>query len=147
MRIEPEPTATTIAIVATTNTTAAANHLKPFGISILEESAGKYFHDAHHSPFMSFMGTIRGKYRREFEKVLLNNYCRYQTVGPENPLLHKLLLTFREKTGLPFLINTSLNSEGEPILESPQQLIENFEKMRLDAAILENLVWGPAVKK
>ena len=123
------------------------DYLKPFGISILEESAGKYFHDAHHSPFMSFMGLIRGKYRREFETVLLNNYCRYQTVGPENPLLHQLLLNFREKTGLPFLINTSLNPEGEPIVESPQQLIDNFEKMRLDAAIVEDLVWGPSVKK
>ncbi len=123
------------------------DYLKPFGISILEESAGKYFHDAHYSPFMSFMGTIRGKYRREFEKVLLNNYCRYQTVGPENPLLHELLLAFREKANLPFLINTSLNSQGEPIVESPQQLIENFEKMRLDAAIVEDLAWGPAVKK
>ncbi len=93
------------------------------------------------------MGLIRGKYRREFETVLLNNYCRYQTVGPENPRLHRLLLNFREKTGLPFLINTSLNPEGEPIVESPQQLIDNFEKMRLDAAIVEDLVWGPAVKK
>ncbi len=123
------------------------DYLKPFGISILEESAGKYFHDAHHSPFMSFMGLIRGKYRREFEKVLLNNYCRYQTVGPENPLLHQLLLGFREKTNLPFLINTSLNSEGEPIVESPQKLIDNFEKMGLDVAIVEDLVWDPAVKK
>ena len=93
------------------------------------------------------MGLIRGKYRREFEKVLLNNYCRYQTVGPENPLLHQLLLGFREKAGLPFLINTSLNAEGEPIVESPRQLIDNFERMRLDAAIVEDLVWGPAVKK
>jgi carbamoyltransferase len=121
------------------------DYLKPFGISILEESAGQYFHHAHRSPFMSFMGRIRGKYRREFEKVLLNNYCRYQTVGPENPLLHRLLLAFREKTNLPFLINTSLNSEGEPIVESPQQLVENFKTMRLDAAIVEDLIW-PALK-
>ncbi|MDA2935345.1 hypothetical protein MYX82_13535, partial [Acidobacteria bacterium AH-259-D05] len=94
------------------------DYLKPFGISILKENVGDYLLDAHHSPFMSFMGVIRGKYRREFENTLLNNFCRYQTVGPENPLLQKLLVLFRERTGLPFLINTSLNPESEPIIES-----------------------------
>ena len=116
------------------------DYLKPFGISILQESAGEYFHDVHPSPFMSFMGRIRGKYRREFENVILNNYCRYQTVGPDNTLFHNLLLRFRERTGLPFLINTSLNPEGEPIIESPQQLIDHFERMHLDAALLNNIL-------
>ena len=126
--------------------TKQRDYLKPFGISILEESVGEYFRDAYHSPFMSFMGIIHGKYRRQFENLLLNSYCRYQTVGQENPLLQKLLLGFQEKVQLPFLINTSLNPEGEPIMESPHQLIDNFEKMQLDAAIVENLVWGPALK-
>ena len=86
------------------------------------------------------MGIIRGKYRREFENTLLNKFCRYQTVGPENPLFHELLVCFKERTELPFLINTSLNPEGEPIIASPEQLIDNFEAMRLDAAILEDLL-------
>ena len=116
------------------------DYLKPFGISILEEHVDDYLMDAHHSPFMSFMGIIRGKYRREFENTLLNKFCRYQTVGPENPLFHELLVCFKERTELPFLINTSLNPEGEPIIASPEQLIDNFEAMRLDAAILEDLL-------
>ncbi len=120
--------------------------LKPFGISILEDSVGAYFHDGHRSPFMSFMGRIRGKYKHEFENVLLNNYCRYQTVGPENLLLYELLTRFREKTGLPFLINTSLNPEGEPIIESPEQLIQHFTRMHLDAAIIGDfLVSAPNI--
>lgn len=116
------------------------DYLKPFGISILEEHADDYLLDAHHSPFMSFMGVIREKYHREFENTMLNNFCRYQTVGPENPLFRKLLMCFRERTDLPFLINTSLNPEGEPIIASPQQLVDNFDAMGLDAAILEDLL-------
>jgi carbamoyltransferase len=116
------------------------DYLKPFGISILEEHVNDYLLDAHHSPFMSFMGIIREKYRREFENTLLNNFCRYQTVGTENPLFHQLLVRFQERTGLPFLINTSLNPEGEPIIASPGQLVDNFEAMGLDAAILEDLL-------
>ena len=115
------------------------DYLKPFGVSILEEQAGEYFHDAHSSPFMSFMGRIRGKYRREFETILLNNYCRYQTVGPENTTFYRLLRRFQECTGLPFLINTSLNLEGEPIIESPQELMDAFDQLHLGAAVLNDL--------
>lgn len=119
------------------------DYLKPFGISILDEHAGEHFHHCHPSPFMSFMGTIRGKHRRHFENVLLNNYCRYQTVGPENPDFQKLLRRFLEETGLPFVINTSLNPEGEPIVESPRQLLDHFERMHLDAAIVEGSLIQP----
>jgi carbamoyltransferase len=119
------------------------DYLKPFGISILEERASDYFHDAHPSPFMSFMGRLKGKYRREFENALLNDYCRYQTVRPEQKPLHGLLTRFQERTGLPFLINTSLNPEGEPIIESPQQLLDNFDKMRVDGALI-NEVFVPS---
>ena len=89
---------------------------------------------------MSFMGRLRGRHRREFENVILNNYCRYQTVGPENPLLHKVLVRFQEVAGLPFLINTSLNVEGEPVTESPEVLLQQFDTMNLDAAILDNIL-------
>ncbi len=112
------------------------DYLKPFGISILREAAADYFHNSHDSPFMSFMGTIRGKRRREFESAVLNNRCRYQTVGEENPLFLRLLSRFREKTGLPFLINTSLNPEGEPIVDSPAHFLEVLDSLPLDAAFL-----------
>ncbi len=114
--------------------------LKPFGISILQDSVSTYFHNSHSSPFMSLMGQIRTKHRRVFENVLLNNYCRYQTVGPENPRLYNLLLSFREETGLPFLINTSLNPKNEPVVESPQLLLNHFMEMHLDSAVLEDLL-------
>ncbi len=116
------------------------HNLKPLGISILEDHAEAYIHGVQHSPFMSFMGRLRGRHRREFENVILNNYCRYQTVGPENPLLQKVLTRFKEVTGLPFLINTSLNVEGEPVTESPEVLLKQFDTMNLDAAILGKIL-------
>jgi len=116
------------------------HNLKPLGISILEDQASAYILGVQHSPFMSFMGRLRGRHRREFESVILNNYCRYQTVGPENPLLQKVLLRFKEVAGLPFLINTSLNVEGEPVTESPEVLLKQFDTMNLDAAILNNIL-------
>jgi carbamoyltransferase len=116
------------------------HNLKPLGVSILEDQASSYILGVQHSPFMSFMGRLRGRHRREFENVILNNYCRYQTVGAENPLLQKVLIEFQKATGLPFLINTSLNVEGEPVTESPEELLNDFDRMRLDAAILEDIL-------
>ncbi len=114
--------------------------LKPFGISILAEEVGEYFGPTHPSPFMSFMQRIRSRKRREFEHVMLNNYCRYHTVEEENPLLRRLLTRFRERTGLPFLINTSLNPEGEPIVESPSDFVEGLPRLPLDATLMGNLL-------
>ena len=114
--------------------------LKPFGVSILEDKAGEYFSDAYPSPFMSLMGTIRPDRRGEFENILLNNYCRYQTVGPENPSLQQLLISFQRSTGLPFLINTSFNPEGAPIVESPGQVVDGMREMHLDSALIEDVL-------
>jgi carbamoyltransferase len=125
------------------------HNLKPLGISILEDHADAYIHGPQHSPFMSFMGRLRGRNRRQFENIILNNYCRYQTVGPENESLQKILLGFRKSTRLPFLINTSLNREGEPITESPEQLLCDLESIGLDAAIVDDLLVtaAPAEKR
>jgi carbamoyltransferase len=116
------------------------HHLKPLGISILEPESAKYMYCGQSSPFMSFMARIRGKRRREFETVLLNDYCRYQTVGTENPRLQRVLTLFQEKTNLPFVINTSLNVEGEPIIESPTHLLDDIGRMGLDAAIVGDVL-------
>jgi carbamoyltransferase len=115
------------------------DYLKPFGIAILETQAGKYLSQASPSPFMSFMDQIRSRHRQSFEGVLLNNYCRYQTVNAENGLFHSLLAKFDEQTGQPFLINTSLNAEGSPIIASPRALAESLDTLGLDALLAENL--------
>ncbi len=114
--------------------------LKPFGVSILREQLGEYFSDEYPSPFMSFMHRIRSRRRREFESVSLNNYCRYQSVGKDNPLLRDVLAAFRRRTGLPLLINTSLNAEGEPIVESPADFLKRLPDLHLDAAVVGEML-------
>lgn len=116
------------------------DELKPFGISILQEAAPEYFRDALPSPFMSFMDNIRSRYRPQVENVLLNNYCRYQTVGEGSGHFEKLLRQFSRKSGLPFLVNTSLNPEGQPIVDSPQTLLDGWERLHVDAALVEDLL-------
>ena len=43
-------------------------------------------------------------------------------------------------TGLPMLINTSFNLRGEPIVCTPEDAISTFQRSRMDALVLGNLV-------
>jgi carbamoyltransferase len=81
------------------------------------------------SPYMTLSSTCRPLTRRLAPAVVhVDGTARPQTVTPEqNPLLHRLLVRFGERAGIPILINTSLNVAGEPIVETPDDALNTFE--------------------
>ena len=54
-----------------------------------------------------------------------------------NPLYHALISKFHEKTGVPIVLNTSLN-ENEPIVRTPAEAINCFLRTDMDALVLGN---------
>ena len=68
--------------------------------------------------------------------------ARVQTVGPGdgNPAFRRLLEAFARSTGVPVLLNTSLNVRGEPIVRTPEQALALFDKSGLDVLVLEDRV-------
>ena len=65
--------------------------------------------------------------------------CRLQTVHAEtNPKFHALLDRFRERTGVPVLLNTSFNVRGEPVVCSPADALRCFLATDLDYLVLGN---------
>src|SRR6185503_120786 len=63
--------------------------------------------------------------------------ARVQTVDDErNPLLHRLLTAFHERTGCPVLVNTSFNVRGEPIVCTPQDAYRCFMATDMDVLVL-----------
>jgi carbamoyltransferase len=63
-----------------------------------------------------------------------------QTVNHQtNPRYWKLLTAFAELTGVPVLLNTSLN-ENEPIVHWPAEALDCFLCTRMDALVLGNHV-------
>ena len=61
------------------------------------------------------------------EVVHVDKSARPQFVDKEtNPLFYNLIKAFQNKTGVPVLINTSLNRRGEPIVCSPEDAIHMF---------------------
>jgi carbamoyltransferase len=61
---------------------------------------------------------------------------RLQTVSKRtNPLYHALISRFFEKTGVPIVLNTSLN-ENEPIVRTPAEAISCFLRTNMDVLVL-----------
>jgi carbamoyltransferase len=62
---------------------------------------------------------------------------RLQTVNAaEEPLFHALLRACTERTGVPCLLNTSFNLNGEPVVSSPEDALRTFVTCGMDALVL-----------
>jgi carbamoyltransferase len=57
-----------------------------------------------------------------------------------NPVLHHLLETFHAKSGVPALLNTSLNYFDEPIACTPRDALKTFYASGLDVLVMEGFV-------
>jgi carbamoyltransferase len=67
----------------------------------------------------------------------VDNSARIQTVDKrDNPLFHRLIERFYEKTGCPTVINTSYNVRGEPIVCNPQEAFVCFMRTRMDYLVM-----------
>ncbi|WP_265584751.1 carbamoyltransferase C-terminal domain-containing protein [Streptomyces justiciae] len=71
--------------------------------------------------------------------VHTNQTARVQTLTPgQNPFLHAVLDAFARRTGVPVLINTSLNIKGKPICGTPEMALDCLTGSGLDALLLED---------
>jgi carbamoyltransferase len=113
---------------------------RPFCPSILEEHVAEVVEGEHPSPFMTFTFAVREAWReRGREIVHVDGSARPQFVSREaNPLYHELIDRFRQKTGCPLVINTSLNRRGEPMACSPRDAVAIFQGSGLTHLVMGN---------
>ncbi len=116
----------------------ARSEFHPFGLSIAAEAAGELFEDVTKSPFLERTGRLRASALPKLPAVVTpGGRCRVQTVDKKrNPLFHELLLALGKKTGVPAVLNTSLNEPGRPMATSPREAIGGFYTTGLDALAL-----------
>jgi carbamoyltransferase len=110
---------------------------RPFAPSILEERTGEYFEHSYPVPYMLQVYRILREKRSEIPAVThVDGTGRLQTVSRfSNPLYHRLIRTFGERTGTPIVLNTSFN-ENEPIVNRPEQAIDCFQRTRMDTLVV-----------
>lgn len=115
---------------------------RPFAGIILEEHLNEYFEEDFNSPYMLYSLTVKEDKREELGAIThKDNTCRIQTVNATmNSRVTKLLQKFEKETGIPAVLNTSFNDNGEPIVESPQDAIRSFKNMDIDYLVIGNYV-------
>jgi carbamoyltransferase len=72
--------------------------------------------------------------------VHVDGSARPQAVRPEQARYYETIDAFRERTGVPAVINTSFNLAGRPIVLSAEDAIDTFLQSELDVLVLEDLV-------
>jgi carbamoyltransferase len=103
---------------------------RPFGASVLENKASQFF-DLPESRYMLFNSNVL--YSGIPGVTHVDGTCRHQTV-PDNDTPFQWLLTYFElETGLPVLLNTSLNVKGKPLCSTIEQAVQLFKNTELDA--------------
>ena len=115
---------------------------RPFCPSILKERAAEVLDNAHDSPFMTFSFGVRPAWRARVPEIVhVDGSARPQLVTKaRNPLFYALLSRFEALTGLPVVINTSLNRRGEPMVCNPEQALAMFFGSGLEFLVLEDVL-------
>ena len=141
---------------------------RPFAPSVLREDVSDWFELESDSPYMLLVAEVRKNRRRtmnpdehalfgidklniarsEIPAVTHVDYsARIQTVHANtNPLFHRLLTHFKEKTGFPVLVNTSFNVRGEPIVCTPEDAFRCFMGNELDLLVIGNCILHKAAQ-
>ncbi len=114
---------------------------RPFAPSILKEYVNEFFEINDEVPFMEKVFPIRKAKQGLIPAVThVDGTGRLQSVDRiVAPRYYQLIETFRQKTGIPILLNTSFN-ENEPIVNSPEHALDCFLRTSMDMLVLENCV-------
>jgi carbamoyltransferase len=116
---------------------------RPFAPAILAEEAPNWFdfgYSPADSPFMLRVVPFRPQRRACVPAVVhVDGTGRLQTVTQEqNGLFHDLIRQFHTMTGVPILLNTSMNVQGEPIVETPTDAIWCLLGTGLDFCVIHD---------
>ncbi|MCF6295270.1 MAG: carbamoyltransferase [Flavobacteriaceae bacterium] len=117
---------------------------RPFAPSAILESKGDFFDLEVEAPFMLKVCNVLKEKQDVIPAVThVDGSARLQTVSKDlNPRYHNLIKKLGDKTGIPVVLNTSFNIQGEPIVESPKDAIRCFFSTGLDYLVIGNYVIG-----
>jgi carbamoyltransferase len=115
---------------------------RPLAPVVLDSEAEKIFTVAPRSPYMSMTHKLTEAAQQKYPGVThVDGTGRVQTVTAElHPLLHDLLVQYRDRTGSGVLLNTSLNVMGKPIAHTAVDGLGVLLTTGLRAILLEDVL-------
>jgi len=124
-----------INMITRLNTIKHRESFRPFAISLLEDNRKNWLTQGHISPFMLIVDSIQEGLREKVPAAQhIDGTVRTQTINRhDNGLYYWLLEKYYDMSGIPLFINTSFNIKGQPIVRTPEQALEAFKEVDIDA--------------
>jgi carbamoyltransferase len=116
------------------NDVKGREQFRPVAPMVLAERAPEIFDGPMPSPYMLFVHDVAPAWRDRIPAVVhVDGTARIQTVDPHRePLVARMLREFEQRTGLPVVVNTSLNTAGRPMVDDPRDALECFGSSPVD---------------
>ncbi|GHE47472.1 carbamoyltransferase [Streptomyces longispororuber] len=116
------------------NDVKGREQFRPVAPMVLADRAPDIFDGPMPSPYMLFVHDVAGEWRERIPAVVhVDGTARIQTVDPAaEPLVARMLQEFERLTGLPVVVNTSLNTAGRPMVDDPRDALECFGSSPVD---------------
>ncbi len=121
------------------NAIKGREQFRPIAPMVLADRAAAIFSGGPlPSPYMLFTHNVRPGWRDRLPAVThVDGSARVQTVDPaDEPLVARMLTRFEQFTGLPVVVNTSLNTAGRPMVDDPRDALECFGSAPIGALAL-----------
>jgi carbamoyltransferase len=120
------------------NEVKGREQFRPVAPMVLADRAAELFEGVLPSPYMLFVHRVREQWRERIPAVVhVDGTARIQTVdAAHQPLVAQLLTEFERRTGLPVVVNTSLNTAGRPMVDTPREALEVFGSAPVDLLAL-----------
>jgi carbamoyltransferase len=116
------------------NTVKGREQFRPVAPMVLAEHAADIFSGGPiPSPYMLFVHDVAADWRSRIPAVThVDGTARIQTIDRRDALLHKMIGCFAARTGVPVVVNTSFNTAGRPMVDSPRDALECFGSAPID---------------
>lgn len=121
------------------NDVKGREQFRPVAPMVLAERAGELFgRGPLPSPYMLFVHDVAPHWLDRIPAVThVDGTARIQTVDRDRePLLARMLDGFERRTGLPAVVNTSLNTAGRPMVDDPRDALECFGSSPIDLLVI-----------
>jgi carbamoyltransferase len=130
------------------NDVKGREQFRPVAPMVLAERAPEIFDGRHPSPHMLFVHTVEPRWRRRIPAVVhVDGTARIQTVDrAQEPLVARMLDAFEARTGVPAVVNTSLNTAGRPMVDDPRDALECLGSAPVDALAIGPFLVRRAVR-
>ena len=120
------------------NDVKGREQFRPVAPMVLAERAADIFEGPIPSPYMLFTHRVRDGWAERIPTVVhVDGTARVQTVDrATEPLVARMLERFEARTGVPVVVNTSLNTAGRPMVDDPRDALECFGSAPVDLLAL-----------